>query len=104
MRACVRTRPHLASKALGLELRIVEDRTFVKAASGRTLRFFDPVAGEFLLAQDEANAARRQAEARAVAANDAFQEADAARREAEARAAAAEAALQAALAARKAGD
>lgn len=95
---------HLASKALGLELRIVEDRTFVKAASGRTLRFFDPVAGEFLLAQDEANAARRQAEARAVAANDAFQEADAARREAEARAAAAEAALQAALAARKASD
>ena len=81
---------HLASKALGLELRIVEDRTFVKAASGRTLRFFDPVAGEFLLAQDEADAARRQAEARAA--------------EAEARAAAAEAALQAALAAGKEHD
>ena len=81
---------HLASKALGLELRVVEDRSFVKAPSGRTLRFFDPVAGEFLLAQDEANAARRQAEARAVAA--------------EARAAAAEAALQAALAAGEASD
>ena len=80
---------HLASKALGLELRVVEDRSFVKAPSGRTLRFFDPVAGEFLLAQDEANAARRQAEARAV-------EAEAVRQEAEARAEAAEAALRAA--------
>lgn len=102
---------HLASKALGLELRIVEDRSFVKAPSGRTLRFFDPVAGEFLLAQDEANTARRQAEARAVEAEAARQDAEAARQdeeaarqEAEARAAAAEAALQAALAAGKASD
>lgn len=87
---------HLASKVLGLELRVLEDRSFVAAPGHQTLRFFDPAAGEFLLAPDEANVARRQAEARVAAAEAARQEAEAARQEAEARAAVAEAALRAA--------
>lgn len=74
---------HLASKALGLELRVVADRSFVAAPGHQTLRFFDPAAGEFLLAPDEANAARRQAEARVVEAEAARQEAEAALRAAQ---------------------
>lgn len=75
---------HLTSSVLGVELRLLEDRSGWAGLPGdQTLRLFDPATGEFLRAAEEAEAERQLAVADL--------------RRMEARAAAAEAALQAAL-------